>query len=96
MKVADIETEKIIDNLPTAILRWYPFETGKRVLFLGKEGPVSAMLRCTFGLHVITTSIEQIENFKAVFDYAICIGELERHDKSVEILSTKNQKYFET
>ena len=78
-KPSDIS--ELIGEIPTGLLRWYPFVRGASALYIGSQGDAMAiMLKKTKGL--ILESIEP-EKFKEYtpdtnYDYIICIEYPER------------------
>ena len=67
------KADQIIKDLPTAVIRWYPFESGSTLLYLGKEDAVFSAL-----------SEMQLGN-AAVFDMSICSIEEEINDSTSAI-----------
>ncbi len=49
----DALSKRIIDELSTALYRWYPFISGESLLYIGNADPVSIMLRDWKGLKVV-------------------------------------------
>lgn len=91
MTTNDLETKKIIDDLPTAVIRWYPFKQRGTVLFLGDNGAVVDVLRNVFKMDVTVSGIERVGEISAQFDYVVCIGGLELCVAPNEILSKLHQ-----
>lgn len=76
----EAEVSELIRQLPTGLLRWYPFVSDKRALYIGEPGDAMAeMLRDDKSLRLDTFSVEDIEGQKSDdgYDYIICIACLE-------------------
>ncbi len=69
----DKEKQDIIDDLSTALLRWYPFKRGSRALVVGDSGAIVVMLEDIFNIHVTGVLLDELENLEGSFDYVICI-----------------------
>ncbi|WP_197018721.1 adenylyltransferase/cytidyltransferase family protein [Selenomonas sp. ND2010] len=76
----------MIAELPTALLRWYPFRHGSRVLCLDEDGSMADMLRQVFQMDVVTAGLEQISSIEGKFDYVVAISTLEQAIDPVEVL----------
>lgn len=71
--------ENIIKQLPTGIIRWYPFKEGKSILYLGDADAIFSCLKEKNGDNVSIISIARLSSIKAKrFDYIVCIGYLEK------------------
>ena len=92
MTNVDMKAREIIEDLPTAIVRWYPFRHGGKLLFLGDDVKLANMLRRVYGMNVVVAGIEQTKDISGIFDYVICIGWLERISNPVEILQGLHAK----
>ena len=86
--MATIETEKtrIVEDLPTAIVRWYPFRQGRKLLLLGDNRAVVAMLQRSFGMQVTVAEFGEVGDIVDTFDYVVCIGTLETVSDPVDVL----------
>ena len=86
MALEEINGKEIIAELPVALLRWYPFRHGCRVLCLGEDDAMADMLRRVFRMDVVTAGLEQIGGVDGTFDYVVAIGKLEKVTDPVEVL----------
>ena len=86
MKDDKIEARKIIGDLPTAIIRWYPFKKGSKVLFLGEDGTAADMLRRVFRMQVLASNFEVAEIVEEKFDYIVCLGLIELSYEPLNVL----------
>lgn len=74
--------KELIWELPKALLVWYDFKSGSRILYIGKFDAYAEFLE-EQALQIIYADCEQLkdtkwqEKFKAYFDYAVCIEMLE-------------------
>lgn len=62
--------EEIIQELPTALYRWYPFEKGSRLLYVGEADAVFSMLSKSKDL-----TVQQATNIEKTTDLAEWIGD---------------------
>ncbi len=67
--------KKIIQELPTALLRWYPFAAGTSLVYIGEEDSIWRMLQEEKKLNCVRVSAG--EEPAGEFDYAVCIGAFE-------------------
>lgn len=91
MTTNELKTKMIIEDLPTAVIRWYPFKKGGTLLFLGADCAVVDVLRNVFKMDVMVSDIEQVGEISAQFDYVVCIGGLELCVAPEGILSKLHQ-----
>lgn len=92
MALLNVDVKDVVAELPTALVRWYPFVQGNRLLFCGAEGAFTAMLRRTFRLQTTVVRMEQVEEIIGEFDYIICIACLESALNPVSVLSELRKK----
>lgn len=77
-----MQTDELIRELPKALLVWYDFKPGSRILYVGKFDAYAEVLE-EQAYQIIYTDCEQLkdakwqEKFKSYFDYAVCIEMLE-------------------
>ncbi len=82
------DTEELIRELPTALLRWYPFHQGAHCLYVG--GAMQDAMACMLseqGMHVTVKSIDEATISTGRFNYIICIETLEQHPSPVDALN---------
>lgn len=88
------ENSELIREIPTGLLRWYPFVSGSRVLYIGSlEDAAALMLQESKGLVLDTIVPERLsdEDQPANYDYIICIAHLERLPDPGSILKKLNK-----
>ena len=76
----DRRSEEIVKQLPTGLLRWYPFAAGANALYVGdSESEMASMLMSDMGLKLETASVTELENISTSrgYDYIICVSGLE-------------------
>ena len=76
----DRRSEEIVKQLPTGLLRWYPFDAGANALYIGdSESEMASMLMSDMGLKLETASVTELENISVSrgYDYIICVSGLE-------------------
>lgn len=76
----DRRSEEIVKQLPTGLLRWYPFAAGANALYIGdSESEMASMLMSDMGLKLETASVTELENISTSrgYDYIICVSGLE-------------------
>lgn len=76
-----ISAEDISRELPTAIIRWYPFMKEKDILYIGDEDAIFEMLSSMSNSVVREDRIndeECFENGGRLFDYVVDIGSVEK------------------
>lgn len=72
------ESETIVKELPTAILRWYEFRPGSKTLYIGdKHDAIADMLTYERQLDVKVSSLEEMKNLSCCYEYIVCIAHLE-------------------
>lgn len=86
MTVDNEEAKAILMDLPTAIIRWYPFKKNKRLLLIGDSGAMDAMLQRSFYLSVEVVELDNLGKMTGPFDYVVCIRCLELASSPVDIL----------
>lgn len=86
MAAIEMEKTRIIEDLPTGIIRWYPFRQGGKLLLLRDDRAVCAMLQRSFGIQVTVAGLEETDGIVGNFDYILCIGALETVSKPVDVL----------
>lgn len=86
MAVADIEAKKIIEDLPTAIIRWYHFKKGKKLLLVGSDDAIADILRRVFTMKVVVVAHDQVCGIGGEFEYIVSIGGLEMSSNPREML----------
>lgn len=62
---------QLIHELNTAIIAWYPFESGRDITYIGEEDAIYAMLRDRYGELVKRASVH--EAIEGQSDYILCI-----------------------
>lgn len=87
MITEDIDAKKIIEDLPSALIRWYPFRKGSRLLFLGEKCTVVEMLLQAFSLDVRIYGLNQVGEIDGTYDYIVCIEKLELSDSPIKVLA---------
>ena len=83
----ETETEELIGQLPTGLLRWYPFIPGKHALYIGDPGDaMNRMLTDDKSLRLDTISVKDIGYQKSSdsYDYIICIALIELLDDAAD------------
>ena len=75
-------TDEIIKQLPTGLLRWYPFTKEKEILFVGEENSTYSMLCEKYRENARSISLADMcdDNQTDIADYIICIGDMEKLD----------------
>lgn len=86
MAACDMEANRIIEDIPTALIRWYPFRCKARLLLIGKDEAMAAMLFRAFQMQVTASEIDQVEDVTGKFDYIVCIGDLELSSEPISVL----------
>ena len=86
MTTLDMDTGSIIKDLPTALIRWYPFQHGRSLLLIGEDGAMASMLRRCFKMQVTVAAVDEIMSVTGEFDYIFCRGSLEKASSPVDIL----------
>lgn len=86
------EGEKIIKQLPTGLLRWYPFEERKRVLYIGDEDDAMVrMLSKENRLRVCVVSPDKIREVSGAYDYIIAVRQMEMsHEPEKDVRCLNN------
>lgn len=91
-KVYDtVQAEELIREISKALLQWYDFREGSRMLYVGDEDPYAEVLSGHAG-QMIYASCSMLkeagwqEKFEAFFDYAVCIEALESDREPLKIL----------
>lgn len=84
--IAGINGQKLVEDLPTALIRWYPFEKGRRALLLGEDDALGVVLRNDFQMDLVVAGIEQLGEVEGSFDYVVLIGSLEHATNPVKVL----------
>lgn len=86
------QSKKLIRELPKALLGWYFFEPGRKVLYVGGADEAIAELLGEKGLCVTTVRCEEMRrpewqnDSKELFDYIVAIEVLERERIFTDIL----------
>lgn len=67
---------EIIKQLPTGLLRWYPFREGKKIVYVGDKDSIFEMLSLKYGDNLKRISLSWIVNVSTEesADYIISIG----------------------
>ena len=73
------KAKNIIKDLPTAIIRWYPFKENSKILYVGNKDAIFKMLSDCYGEKVSQVSLKGLKGLKngEKPDYIVCIGYLE-------------------
>lgn len=73
------KAKNIIKELPTAILRWYPFKANSKILYVGKKDAIFKMLSDCYKEQLSQVSVKGLKglNNSESPDYIVCIGYLE-------------------
>lgn len=74
------KAKNIIKDLPTAIIRWYPFKENSKILYVGNKDAIFKMLSDCYGEKVSQVAVKGLKGLKCSEkpDYIICIGYLEK------------------
>ena len=86
-----IDGKKLVEALPTALIRWYPFKKGCRALLLGEGNMIGCVLRNAFQMDVVVTRVERLEEVAGPFDYVVAIGTLEQAVNPLVVLAGVRQ-----
>ena len=82
-----LQKDNIFNDLPSALLRWYKFKPGAKVLHIGEADDAVGQMLAGGPLHVQVISPMHLGEIKDKYDYIICIdGILERITKPIENL----------
>ena len=87
-----MQTDKLIQELPKGLIKWYDFQKGNKALFVSggaKELEVlqkalkesGLKVQCASPVQLLSTECSQNE-----YDYILLAGVLERTEKPVELL----------
>ncbi len=88
---------EIIREIPKGLLKWYDFQKGARVLYIGKMKDMLVEVLKDASLEVVCMTVEEsLEHQKregsgGLFDYIISIEDLERQPDPVSILAAWNK-----
>jgi len=80
----------LIRELPTGLLRWYPFDRGKDALYIGSaDDAIYKMLKEDKGLKAETAALHGICEISSniQYSYIVCVAELERSYTPGKVLS---------
>lgn len=91
-KTGDIDQAwELLCEIPKALLCWYDFKQGSRILYIGKEDLYSEWLK-VHAVQLINIGFSQLqdtkwqERFQTYFDYAVCVEILEGQKNPVKFL----------
>ncbi|MCM1231018.1 MAG: adenylyltransferase/cytidyltransferase family protein [Ruminococcus flavefaciens] len=90
-KCGEALTEELIWELPQSLLNWYGFKPNGRILYIGEFDTYAAVLERQ-ALQMVYIDCEQLKeakwknNFKAYFDYVVCVETLETYLDPQELL----------
>lgn len=80
------ETEKLLAEIPTGLLRWYPFRKNARILYIGNPGDSMAQMLAERTQPSYFSCANDSKGIAGKFDYIVCIEALERSEKPAEEL----------
>ena len=86
-----MEAEKILKELPKALLSWYQFKNNARALFVSGAIPeleVLFDLLADRGLDVVYKNIRECTEITEQFDYIILAGTIEKTMQPIQLLAT--------
>lgn len=78
-------TEDLLQEIPKALLNWYGFQLGSRILYIGNRDSYAEVLE-EYAVQLLYADCEDLkdrgwqEQFKGYFDYAVCVELLEREE----------------
>lgn len=85
------QAEELICEIPKALLKWYEFKPDSRFLYIGEKSPYAEVLE-EYAFQMEYANCEQLqeagwqEQFRAYFDYIVCIETLEREAEPSKLL----------
>ena len=91
------EGEEIVRQLPTGLLRWFPFEDKKRILFIGKpDDAMAEMLAEKNASKLDIYEYSQIDAIDGEYDYIVAIRYVELCSEPIKVLSKLKQLLGDT
>ncbi len=89
-----MDQEELIQELPTALLRWYSFALDARLLYVGRnDDAMGKMLLSRQQFHTIIVPWEKLSEIQGAFDYIICDGAfLEKNETPETILKDMRER----
>lgn len=87
----DMEAEKIIKDLPKALVSWYDFQENGKALFISGGMPECEVLFDVLKERKLVAEIIKLEELEtlneiSIFDYIVAVGILERSSKPEKLL----------
>lgn len=87
-----VRAEELIREIPKALLNWYDFRSGSRVLYIGEEDSYAEVLKEYAGqmIYVNCDRLKEAywqEEFEGHFDYAVCVEKLESDEEPRKLLN---------
>ncbi len=89
-------TEELLQGIPKALLNWYDFQHGSRILYIGKKDSYAEVLE-KYAIQLLYADCKDLkkriwqERYEGYFDYAVCVELLEKEEEP-ELLFAVIQK----
>lgn len=93
-----MDINEVVRSLPKALINWYNFRVGAKILFVSGGRPECEVLFDTIkekGYEAVRTDLVSLQEVNDEFDYVVAAGIIERSERPKEML-TKLKKLLKT